>query len=125
MSEIRNQQEETEQQTQEASEEGQTNSEGTQADNEGASQNVIGVIGNVIGAFNTPAGNCSYNVDLGNLNLGNLNFCSGKPPEFAGLINMAGSIIIVYACYRVARTVFRIWLAMSVFAQGSGKGKAD
>lgn len=114
-----------EKETQEASEEGQTNSEGSQTDNEGASQNVIGVIGNVIGAFSTPAGDCSYNVDLGNLDLGDLNFCSGKPPEFAGLINMAGSIIIVYACYRVARTVFRIWLAMSVFAQGGGKGKTD
>lgn len=125
LQELKNQQQQAEEQTEEASEEGQTNADGSQTDNEGASQNVIGVIGNVIGAFNTPAGDCSYNVDLGNLKLGDLNFCSGKPPEFAALINLAGSIIIVYACYRVARTIFRIWLTMSVFAQGSGKGKTD
>lgn len=110
--------------TQQASDEGTANAEQSQTDNETASQNIIGVVGNIVQVFYTPAGNCNIDVDLGNLDLGNLNFCSGKPREFEQIINLAGSILIVYACYRVARTIFRIWLTLSIFGQG-GNTKGD
>lgn len=110
--------------TEQASEEGQTNADTSQTDNETASQNIIGVVGNIVQVFYTPAGDCNIDVDLGNLDLGNLNFCSGKPREFEQIINLAGSILIVYACYRVARTIFRIWLTLSIFGQG-GNTKGD
>lgn len=111
-------------QTQQASDEGTANANTSQTDNESASQNIIGLMSDVVQVFYTPAGNCNIDVDLGNLDLGNLNFCSGKPREFEQIINLAGSILIVYACYRVARTIFRIWLTLSIFGQG-GNTKGD
>lgn len=117
--------EEAEQKTEEASNEGEQNSNSADSDNEEASENVIGVISNVIGAFNTAPTNCTLPGNLGNLNMGNLNLCQGKPGEMTQIINIVGSIIIVYACYRVARNIFRIWITITAFAQGNGKGNTD
>lgn len=114
--------EQAEEKTEEASNEGETNSNQADSDNQQASQNVIGVISNILGAFGTPAGDCTLPGNLGNLNVGNLNLCQGKPPEIANIINIVGSIIIVYACYRVARNIFRIWITITAFAQGNSKG---
>lgn len=114
-----------EEKTEEQSEEGQNNADSADSDNEQASQNVISVIGDIIGAFSTPAGDCTLPADLGNLDMGNMNLCTGKPPEIAQIINVVGSIIIVYACYKVARNIFRIFIAITAFAQGNGKGNTD
>lgn len=114
-----------EEKTEEQSEEGQNNADLADSDNEQASQNVISVIGDIIGAFSTPAGDCTLPGNLGNVDLGNVNLCTGKPPEIAQIINIVGSIIIVYACYKVARNIFRIFIAITAFAQGNGKGNTD
>lgn len=106
---------------QNASNQGGQNASQSQQDNEQATSNVIGVVGQVIQAFNTPASDCTIPFDIGNLDMGNLDFCSGKPPAIATLITTIGSIIVVYAIYKTARTIFRIWLAMSVFSQGGNK----
>lgn len=117
--------EQAEQKTEEASNEGEENSAQADQDNEQASENVIGVISDIVGAFNTAPTNCTLPADLGNINMGNINLCQGKPGEMAQIINIVGSIIIVYACYRVARNIFRIWITISAFAQGNGKGNTD
>lgn len=112
---------EAEQKTEEATNEGESNAEASESQNEGATQNVISVMGQVVSAFQTPAGDCSLDMDLGNVDFGGINLCSGKPPAIASLINLIGSIVVVYAIYLCSRAIFRIWLAMSVFAQGGSK----
>lgn len=112
---------EAEEKTEEATQEGESNANASESQNEGATQNVISVMGQVVSAFQTPAGNCSLDMDLGSVDFGAINLCSGKPPAIASLINLIGSIVVVYAIYLCSRAIFRIWLAMSVFAQGGSR----
>lgn len=112
--------------TQQTSDEGTANAEQGKQDMEQASTNVFGVIGNVVGAFGTaPRGNCELPMNLGNIDFGRINFCSGKPSQWQTMLGGAMSIVLVYVIYRIAKNVFGIFLSAMAFAQGNGKVQKD
>lgn len=114
-----------EQRSEEAAQQGQDNADSSETENEQASQSVLSIIGNVIGAFGTGATDCKINADLGNLDLGNLDFCKDKPSQITNMINAFGSIIVVYACYKVAKKIFMLWIKITTYAQGGNLGGND
>ena len=120
-----NQLDNAEQRSEEAAQQGQDNANSSGTDNEQASQSILSIIGNVIGAFGTGATDCKINADLGNLDLGNLDFCKDKPSQITNMINAFGSILVVYACYKVAKKIFMLWIKITTYAQGGNLGGND
>lgn len=74
--------------------------------------NLINGLGNVFSAIaNTPAGSCSIDANLGNLDLGQINLCQGKD-NFNGLIEFIGYssmfLVIFWAAYHVVTRTLRL-----------------
>lgn len=114
-----------EQRTQEVADENQQAIDQAEGENEQASQSLLNVAGSVIGAFNTPASNCKIPVVASGVDLGLVDFCSGKPAIWGTLVGGTTSIILVYACYKSAVSIFRLWIKLTSFAQGGGYFKQE
>lgn len=109
---------EAEEKTEEATQEGESNANASESQNEGASQSLITTFGQVFGAFSTSASDCNLNMDLGNADFGNINLCSGKPAAISAILTPIGTIIMVYAIFLCSRSIFRLFVKISAFAQG-------
>lgn len=109
---------EAEQKTEQATNEGESNAEASESQNEGASQSLITTFGQVFGAFSTNASDCNLDMDLGNADFGTINLCSGKPAAISAVLTPIGTIIMVYAIFLCSRSIFRLFVKISAFAQG-------
>lgn len=110
--------EEAEQKTEEASNEGEQNSDQADSDNEQATSSLLDVAGSIIGAFSTTTGTCTFNADLGNVDFGNLNLCSGKPPEFASIIDTIFMLLLIPLIFMTVISLVHQFINLSKFAQG-------
>lgn len=111
-----------EQQTQEATDEGQQNSDSAGSDNEQASQNLLQTAGDIIGAFSSPSTNCSLSGDLGNIDLGNLNFCQDKPSAIINAMDAIASIIVAFMVFRIIKRLIGRFTSLSAYGQGGSDG---
>lgn len=109
---------EAEQKTEQATNEGESNAQTSKSQNDSASQSLITTFGQVFGAFSTSASNCNLNMDLGNADFGTINLCSGKPAAISAILTPIGTIIMVYAIFLCSRSIFRLFVKISAFAQG-------
>lgn len=89
-----------------------------QSDSEQAMSNFFGVINLFIGALQTPATDCKVRSDLGHLDLGVLDFCSGKPNEFIPIIRVAILLVMAIPVYLICRRIIDDFINITVFAQG-------
>lgn len=110
--------EEAEQKTEEASNEGEQNSDQADSDNEQATSSLLDVAGSIIGAFSTTTGTCTFDADLGNVDFGNLNLCSGKPPEFASIIDTIFMLLLIPLIFMTVISLVHQFINLSKFAQG-------
>lgn len=109
---------EAEQKTEEASNEGEQNSESAQSDNEAATSSLLDVAGSIISAFGSTASNCSLDMDLGNVDFGNINFCSGKPSEFSGIIDTVIILMLIPLIFMTTISLVHQFINLTKFAQG-------
>lgn len=93
-------------------------SDDAQADSEQAMSNFFGVINLFIGSLQTPATDCKVRSDLGHLDLGVLDFCSGKPNEFIPIIRVAILLVMAIPVYLICRRIIDDFINITVFAQG-------
>lgn len=103
---------------QSASDSADSNADTAQSQNEGATSNLLNLMGSFIEALQTPATNCRVPADLGNLDLGTIDFCTGKPAEFVPIINTISALVMSFAIYLVARHLVHSFIRITVFAQG-------
>lgn len=103
---------------QDASDSADTNADTAQTQNEATTSNLLNLMGSFIQALQTPATNCQIPADLGNLNLGTIDFCTGKPTEFVPIINTISALVMSFAIYLVARHLVHSFIRITVFAQG-------
>lgn len=103
---------------QDASDSADTNADTAQTQNEATTSNLLNLMGSFIQALQTPATNCQIPADLGNLNLGTIDFCTGKPAEFVPIINTISALVMSFAIYLVARHLVHSFIRITVFAQG-------
>ena len=89
-----------------------------QTDSEQAMSNFFGVINLFIGALQTPATDCKVRSDLGHIDLGVLDFCSGKPNEFIPIIRVAILLVMAIPVYLICRRIIDDFINITVFAQG-------
>lgn len=101
-----------------ASSSGQENSDASQEQNEQATSTLLSVIGSFIQALGAPASNCQVRTDLGNIDLGTLDFCTGKPNELTPIINTVCAMVMCIPIYLIARDLFRRFVHITTFAQG-------
>lgn len=107
-----------EQKTEEATEEGQSNSDQAQSDNEGATSSLLDVAGGIISAFGTSSSNCNFNMDLGNVDFGNINLCSGKPSEFSPIIDTVVVLMLIPIIFMTSISLVHQFINLTKFAQG-------
>lgn len=98
--------------------EGDDASNDAQTDSEQAMSNFFGVINLFIGALQTPATDCKVRSDLGHIDLGVLDFCSGKPNEFIPIIRVAILLVMAIPVYLICRRIIDDFINITVFAQG-------
>lgn len=103
---------------QSASDSGEDNAEASQQQNEQATSSLLSVIGSFIQALGAPASNCRVRTDLGNLDLGTLDFCSGKPAQLTPVINTVCAMVMCIPIYLIARDLFKRFVYITTFAQG-------
>lgn len=99
-------------------EDGDDASNDAQTDSEQAMSNFFGVINQFIGALQTPATDCKVRSDLGHIDLGVLDFCSGKPNEFIPIIRVAILLVMAIPVYLICRRIIDDFINITVFAQG-------
>lgn len=109
---------EAEEKTEEATQEGQDNSDSAQNDNEGATSSLLDVAGGIIGALGASPSNCSMNMDLGNVDFGNINFCSGKPSEFSAIIDTVVILMLIPLILMTSISLVHQFINLTKFAQG-------
>lgn len=107
-----------EQETQQATDEGNQNADSAGADNEGASQSLLDTAGVIVGAFSAAPTNCNLNADMGNVNLGNINFCQDKPTTIISIIDTAATILIAFASFRLIKGLIARFTSLTAYAQG-------
>lgn len=103
---------------QSASDSADSNADAAQSQNQNATSNLLNLMGSFIEALQTPATNCRVPADLGNLDLGTIDFCTGKPAEFVPIINTISALVMSFAIYLVARHLVHSFIRITVFAQG-------
>lgn len=113
---------EAENRTQEATDEGQQNADSAESQNEQASQSLLQTAGDIVSVFSSPATNCSLNADMGNLDLGSINFCQDKPPSIMAVIDAVSSIIVTFAVFRIIRSLVTRFISLSSYGQGGSDG---
>lgn len=99
-------------------EDGDDASNDAQTDSEQAMSNFFGVINQFIGALQTPSTDCKVRSDLGHIDLGVLDFCSGKPNEFIPIIRVAILLVMAIPVYLICRRIIDDFINITVFAQG-------
>lgn len=108
-----------EEKIEEQSEQGQNNSDQANSDNEQATSSLLNIAGSIISALTTSSsGSCSFNADLGNVDFGNLDLCSGKPPEFASIIDIIITLMIIPLIFMTVISLVHQFINLSKFAQG-------
>lgn len=103
---------------QSASDSGEDNANASQEENEKATSSLLSIISSFIQALGAPASNCKVRTDLGNLDLGTLDFCTGKPAELTPIINTVCAIVMCIPIYLIAKDLFRRFVYITTFAQG-------
>lgn len=110
---------EAEEKTEEQSEEGQNNADQADSDNEQATSSLLDIAGNIIGALtSSTTGTCTFNADLGNVDFGELNLCSGKPPEFANIIDIVIMLMLIPLIFMTVVSLVHQFVNLTKFAQG-------
>lgn len=107
-----------EQKTEEQSEEGQNNADQSDSDNQQATSSLLDIAGSIIGALTTTSGSCTFNADLGNVDFGELNLCSGKPPEFANIIDIVIMLMLIPLIFMTVVSLVHQFINLTKFAQG-------
>lgn len=109
---------EAEQKTEEATEEGQNNSDSAQSDNQQATSSLLDIAGSIISAFGATSSDCEMSMDLGNVDFGNINFCSGKPSEFSGIIDTVIILTLIPVIFMTVISLINQFINLTKFAQG-------
>lgn len=79
---------------------------------ESATQSLIGTAQSIIGAITeTPATNCQINMNLGNINLGTMDFCKMWPQQIRDIINNITTIVLVIAVLLISYNLVQIYVA--------------
>lgn len=108
---------------QNATDDSQTASNEAQAENEAVTSNLLDIMGSFINVLHTSATDCKINVNTGNLNFNEIDFCQGKPAQLTPIINIACSLVLVPVGYIMAKWLIERFLAVTVFGQGGERGK--
>lgn len=78
-----------------------------QDDLNNSTSNFVTIMGDFVNALtNSSASNCRVRANLGNLDLGNLDFCTGKPSEFNGLFTTVIVLILAPVGFIWAKHIF-------------------
>lgn len=105
-----------------ASNQGNQNADSSNLDNENASRSLLDTAGVIVGAFSAAPTNCRLNADMGNVNLGNIDFCQDKPSSIISIIDAAATILICFAVYRLIKGLIARFTSLTAYAQGGNNG---
>lgn len=95
-----------------ATEDAETAAESAGEQAESATQSLIGTAQSIIGAItDTPATNCQINMNLGNINLGTMDFCTMWPQQIRDVVNNVTTIVLVIAVLLLSYNLVEIYVA--------------
>lgn len=103
---------------QDAANQGDTNAQNSGSDNENATDNLFTILGEIVGALSAPATNCRLDANFGHVDLGQIDYCSGKPNEFVGIINVVVIISMCLAIWGICVSLIHDFISLTRFAQG-------
>lgn len=85
-----------------AQQDGQQGSNQAQSDADTNTATMFQTVGNILGAItDTPAGDCSLNGNMGNLDLGNLNLCQAEIEPIRPIIRAVLYLVMALATYKI------------------------
>lgn len=96
----------------------QDSADSAQDQNEQATSSLLDTMGSLFTALGTPATDCKVNADLGNIDLGEIDYCSGKPAAFEPIINSVCIMIMAIPIYLIARDLMLRFIYLTSYAQG-------
>lgn len=96
----------------------QNSADNAQDQNEQATASLLDTMNALFTALGTPATDCIVNADLGNIDLGQINYCSGKPAAFEPIINSVCIMIMAIPIYLIARDLMLRFIYLTSYAQG-------
>lgn len=96
----------------------QNSADNAQAQNEQATSSLLDTMSALWTALGTPATDCRVNADLGNIDLGIIDYCTGKPAAFEPIINSVCVLIMSIPIYLIARDLIYRFIYLTSYAQG-------
>lgn len=107
------QQQQEEQHAQDTIDSSQDDANSAQSDVDGATSNLIGIALDFIGILkDQPATNCKVNANLGNVDLGQVDYCTGVPQEFRNVISIVIALVSAPIGYMWAKKLIKEMIAL-------------
>lgn len=107
------------QEGQQAQNDGQTGANQSQQQTEATGTTMLQTAGNIVGILtDTQAGSCIINGNMGNINLGQMNFCQGDIGPLRPVITIIVNLIFGIATFKIF--IFLIGIMLELFAQFTG-----
>lgn len=105
-----------------AKEDGDDAAQDAADDSQQATASLLATMGSILQALGTNATDCKVDADLGNLDLGEIDYCTGKPAALTPILNTVCVLIMSIPIYLIARDLMVRFIAITTYAQG---GDAD
>lgn len=112
------------QEGQQAQQEGQTGSNASQETVDQGSQTMLQGAQTILGVItDTPAGNCNISGNMGNIDLGQLNFCEGNIDALRPIIRIIVNLVMGVATWKIF--TFLLGTMVALFLSFTGGRKVD
>lgn len=103
-----------------------TETDAAQEDVTAGTASLLSTITSFLGIIkDTPATNCRVNANLGNLDLGQMDYCTGKPSEFNNLFTIVAALVLAPVGYIWAKHIISDMLSLLESFTGYPMGDFD